>query len=118
MDQVTELLRGADDLMDRAEALITVDFEKGQRLFREAVFHLEQAYLIAAAGRSLTNEDVSGDTAGLFEKCLQLNPDFEALRDAVDLLSATDNSAADAEFICDAVNEIWDFMYGLMEESE
>ena len=117
MARVDELIDNADALMDRAEEVMESDFEQGRQLFREAVSHLERAYLITVAADSVVPGDLPVDVAALFELCLQVEPDFETIQAEIDLLAGTAD-AANGEMIIDAVNEIWDFMYGLMEEPE
>lgn len=111
MDKMLALLEEADSLMDQAESVISGDFGRGVRLFQQAITKMEQAYLMP------NGEIPFGDLSGLFEKCRAMEPDFEQIADEIAFLAAiTSDTTEDPDAVCDTANEIWDFMYGIMEE--
>lgn len=110
MEKITILLEEADSLMDQGESVIDRDFERGVRHFQQAITRMEQAYLMSRG------EVPFGDLSGLFEKCRILDPEFEQIAEEISFLAAINPDVPEEpDSVGDAANEVWDFMYGIME---
>ncbi len=51
-----------------------------------------------------------------FKKCLEIETEFEAIREELDYFFMPELAEVDSEIICDAANEVWDFVIGLLPE--
>jgi hypothetical protein len=108
--EVGELLEEADQLFEQAEAMIVKEPGEGLQKFRTGVSNLLKAFLIIHEKAPL------GELRELFMQCRQIEPEFETISDELDYFYIPKLAEMDSEIICDAANEVWDLVIGLMPE--
>ncbi|MGE5582366.1 MAG: hypothetical protein ACM3X9_07490 [Bacillota bacterium] len=109
--EVEDLLEEADQLYDEAEQVIVKEPSVGLKKFQDGVSNLLSAFLL------VNDEKAEGDLRRLFKRCLGIEPEFAAIEDELDYIFMPHLAEADSEIICDAANEIWDFVIDLLVES-
>ena len=108
--EVEDLLEEADLLFEQAEAMIVKEPGEGLRKFYTGVSNLFKAFLIAH------QKSPAGELKQLFAQCLQIEPEFETIREELDFFFLPQLAESDSEMLCDAANEVWDLVTGLMPE--
>ncbi|MCL6590201.1 MAG: hypothetical protein K6U80_09640 [Firmicutes bacterium] len=116
--KVADLINEADELMETAEERIHRQFYSAYPLMRQAVEDLFKAFLTAKGQKPkgiLGKDGNPGSNAEvLFEQCLRLEPEFEIIEEIAGYFTLEAPPDPDPELICDAANEIWDFVTGLL----
>lgn len=106
---VEELMAEADALFEDAELLVETDLPESLPFFRDGIGNLCRAYLL------VNGEEPDGGLKELFLQCKKHNPDFSYIEDEIGYFLALDGEALEPDAICDAANEIWDFVAGLVD---
>ena len=109
MNPIEALAEQADQLFEQAEMIAETTPKESLMLFRKGIDLMFHAYF------RMKQIDFKGDLGEIFQKCLEIEPEFEAIADAVADLTE-DNQAVDAEAMVDAANEIWDFVTELISD--
>ncbi|NLW45803.1 MAG: hypothetical protein GXY86_00460 [Firmicutes bacterium] len=109
---IDQLLDEAFRLFEEAEMKVDISSSESIALFRKAVFNLLSAYLL------IQGTECEGGFAELYRQCFNINSEFESIHYEVDYLINAVPEAVDGEELTDYANEIWDFMQGLLGESE
>ena len=107
---VQDLLEEADLLFEQAEAMIVKEPDEGLHKFQAGVSKLLQGFLIAHG------KEPVGELKQLFQQCQEIESEFETVRDELDYFFIPQLAAMDSEIICDAANEVWDLVIGLIPE--
>jgi hypothetical protein len=108
--EVEDLLEEADQLFEQAESMIVKEPGEGLQKFRTGVNNLFKAFLMAHEKAAI------GELKQLFQQCCQIEPEFETISDELDYFFIPQLVESDSELICDAANEVWDLVLGLMPE--
>ena len=109
--KILDLIEAADQDLAEAELVLEQDYLAGVKLFQVGIGKLCQAYLY-----SKQQNEIPEVLKELFQKCLVVNSEFEAVQEEfVSLIEAVENHQA-AEILIDTVNEIWDFVIDLIPE--
>lgn len=108
--EVEDLLEEADQLFEQAEAMIVKEPGEGLQKFRTGVSNLLKAFLLAHEKAPV------GELKQLFLQCQQIEPEFETISDELDYFYIPQLAETDSELICDAANEVWDLVIGLIPE--
>lgn len=111
---VDELLAEADTALTRAETQVSSHPQESCKQFQTGASCLCRAYLMT---QGMDNPD-TGTLASLFQQCLTKNEEFESIRDEINYLNNSDLAELDGDVLCDAANEIWDFIIDLLPEEE
>ena len=109
MNPIENLAEQADQIFEKAEIIAQSSPQEAVVFFRKGVGLLFQAYL------SMADTESSGNFGEDYQKCLAVEPEFEQIEEAFELLSEN-NHNVDAEDIIDAANEIWDFISELISD--
>ena len=109
---IDELLDEAFQLFEAAEMKIDSSSSESIALFRKAVFNLLNAYLL------IQGIEADGGLADLYRQCFSINTEFESIHYEIDYLINAVSAEVDGEELTDNANEVWDFMQGLLMESE
>ena len=108
--EVEDLLEEADQLFEQAETMIVREPGEGLQKFRTGVDCLLKAFLISR------HKIPVGELKQLFFQCRQIEPEFETISDELDYFYIAKLAETDSELICDAANEVWDLVIGLIPE--
>jgi hypothetical protein len=108
--EVEDLLEEADQLFEQAEEMIVKEPGEGLQKFRNGVSNLFKAFLISHGKMPL------GEIKQLYFQCREIEPEFETIGDELDYLFIPQLAETDSELICDAANEVWDLVIGMMPE--
>jgi len=109
MHPVEELVRKADKLFEAAEDRLGDSLAESAGLFREGVVRLFEAFLLA------NDSPAIGESADLYRRCREIDPDFAAIAAEAQYLNAP-VTELNEEDLADAANEIWDFVIDLISE--
>jgi hypothetical protein len=112
MDLIDELFDKAESLFEKAEESASGNLSEAVLLFRQGIENLYRAFIL------FNDAEPRGGLDELFKQCLSLEPEFEVIDTEQGYFAAGDASLSDEETMIDAANEIWDFVYGLLEEGE
>ncbi len=108
--EVEDYLEEADQLFQDGERMIVREPVEGLKRFQQGVTYLLQGYLVSQDG------EPGSDLKAVFEQCKQLEPEFESIEGELDYFFMPQLAEVDSEIVCDAANEIWDFVIGLIPE--
>ena len=108
--EVEDLLEEADQLFEQAEMMIVKEPGEGLHKFQIGVSNLLKAFLI------IHQKAPVWELKQLYNQCCQIEPEFETISDELDYFYIPQLAESDSELICDAANEVWDLVIGLMPE--